>query len=85
MGEFYASIGYKFRRTGCDKKCYSERIEAVEVAAKHRHELVCFEGMGEYWCRDHGSWHVGHAHKYQPNTVQFQENLKWFRSLMRRN
>ena len=85
ISQGYFSISYEFHRTECNKKCYAERNDATEAADKHRREIVCYEGMGEYWCSYHESWHVGHAHKHQPHKLKFQEDIKFFQSYGRQN
>ena len=83
--DLYMYIGYTPRRASCrDKVRYWSQSDARN-AAREYNRRVLFGDVGDYWCRLHGCWHIGHSDKHRYPRWKLREDVAWFRVWGSRN
>ncbi len=78
--DMYRYIGLTPRKSDCsEKERYLLQADAARAALEHKRRFIC-EDMGEYWCRRHLVWHIGHRDKRRASRETMLVCIMWFKA-----
>ena len=77
--EAYRYIGLNTpQRRSCDGKArYASKMDAAKEADEYNRNRL-FADMGEYRCKRHQCWHIGHRNKHVAANMIMLECVLWF-------
>ena len=74
----YKYIGFKPNHRACATKMrYLRRRDAASAAREYNRRYISTD-MGEYWCKRHQCWHIGHRNKHAVANMIMIQCVVWF-------